>query len=163
MSRAPDKFASAYQFPNRLVMHGVAQTVSGFYVAHEPYLSLPTGISLDEIGSVILSVLDGFKIDYPRPTNWPELTKKFLQDMRVKSNRKLQEDSILCNIAQYGECFEFIPTHNGGTRGDKKGFSPIPGGEFSIPGFLLKKDLGGALQRSFELCTSVYKVPKSPE
>ena len=148
------KYATAYLFPDRLIVHSLTHTDFGLF-ACEPFQRLDRDVSPEEIARCIGSSLDAFRTQRDMP-NAKELRKSFLAGMGVKSNAQLQRTAICVGISQ-GAGLEFEPTHNGGTTGDSKGFQPIPGLEpLRVSIDSLPAEIGAVLLKAFSLCTSVY-------
>jgi hypothetical protein len=153
----PKKSASGYRFTDRLVLHSRAQTPAGFYIACEPYLTLPRDATAEEVGRAVQSVLNGFRADIPQPSNFKQNTADFIRGVGAKSQKKLQESSIFCSIREQDGKLEFIPYHNGGTSGDSQGFQPIAGAKILLASDSALNEIGIALFKSFALCTTIYE------
>jgi hypothetical protein len=157
MSRPqPDTIASGYSFLDRIVLHSLGQTPAGFYIACEPYVTLPREAPPEDIGRAVQTVLYGYQAEVPQPVDWKQFTAVFVRGLGAKSHKKVQESSMSCGISQRQGRLEFNPTHNGGTSGDGKGFQPIAGAHFSIPASAAPSEIGEALLRGFGLCTTIY-------
>lgn len=152
----PGKFASAYRFPDRIVLHSLAQMPSWIMITCEPYLALPRDAAAEEIGRAVHTVIAGFRPDAPDPADFKQVTADFVRGVGAKSHKQLQETAISCSIKELDGQLEFQPSHNGGTSGDTKGFQPISGAQFSLPANSSPADIGAALLRCFDLCTTIY-------
>jgi hypothetical protein len=151
------KIASAYKFSDRLVLHSQARTPAGFDIACEPYLTLSLEAATEEVGCAVHSVLAGFRPEIPQPKNLKQVTVEFLFGIGVKSNKKLQESSVCCGIAEQDGNIEFQPKHNGGTSGNSKGFRPIPNAKISLPANSPYAEIGAVLLKGFSVCTTIYQ------
>lgn len=154
-----NKIASAYKFSDRFVLHSQARTPAWFYIACEPYVTLSTSVTTEEIGAAAQTVLTGFRAEIPQPTDFKQVTADFVRGVGAKSHKKLQETSICCGINEQDGKIEFKPTHNGGTSGDSKGFQPIAAEKISLPSNASTTEIGSALLKAFSLCTTVYAQP----
>jgi hypothetical protein len=152
----PNTTASAYRFADRIVLHSQGRTPSWIYVACEPYVTLSPGAAAEEVGRAVRSVLDGYRADAPQPTDWKQVTAGFVRGLGTKSNKQIQQDSICCGIREQEGQLVFGPTHNGGTSGDAKGFQPIKRAQVAIRTDAPDSEIGAALLRGFDLCTTVY-------
>jgi hypothetical protein len=149
--------AAARRLTDRLILHSHAQKPAGFYIACEPYLTLPTDATTEQVGHAVQSVLAGFRTDIPQPSDWKHVTADFIRNIGVKSHKKLQESSIFCGIEEQNGKIEFVPSHNGGTSGDTKGFQAISGAKISLAANSATDEIGTALLKGFSLCTTIYE------
>jgi hypothetical protein len=153
----PNKVASAYGFADRLVLHSQGRTPSWIYVACEPYAKLSRDATAEEVGRAVRSVLEGYRPDAPQPADWKQVTTAFVRGLGAKSNKQIQESSICCGIRDQEGQLVFEPTHNGGTSGDAKGFQPITQARVSVRADAPATEIGAALLRAFDLCTTIYE------
>jgi len=150
------RFASAYRFPDRIVLHSSAQLPSWALIACEPYLTLPRDAATEDMGKAVQAVLAGFRVEMTGPVDLKDVTANFVRGVGAESHKQLQMTSISCNISERDGRLEFQPNHNGGTSGDTKGFQPISGTQFSLAANSSPAEIGAALIRCFSLCTSIY-------
>jgi hypothetical protein len=153
----PNKAASAYRFADRIVLHSQARTPAWFYIACEPYLRLSREASPEEVGRAVRSALDGYRPDIPQPSDLKQVTAAFVRGLGARSNKQIQQSSICCGIRDQEGQLVFEPTHNGGTRGDAKGFQPTKEGRVSVRADAPAAEIGAALLRGFDLCTTIYE------
>ena len=153
-----DKIDSAYRFPDRIVLHGTGRLVSWMCIACEPYVTLGRNASAEELGQAVKRVIEGFRAQMPDPSDWKEVTAGFVRGVGAKSHKQLQQTSICCGLSEKAGQLEIQPNHNGGTSGDSNGFQPIAGATFTIPFSAPPAEVGPALLRGFNLCTSVYET-----
>jgi hypothetical protein len=152
----PGKFAGAYRFPDRIVLHSQGRLPSWAMIACEPFLTLPRDANPEEVGRAVQSVLAGFRAEITDSPNLKDVTAAFVRGVGAKSHKQLQETSISCGIREREGQLEFQPEHNGGTSGDTKGFQSISGAQFSLPANSAPAEIGAALLRCFALCTTIY-------
>jgi hypothetical protein len=149
------KFASAYLFPDRLVIHSQLHTPYGMF-ASEPFQGLDRDASPGEIGRCIGVALQSSRSQSDMPMG-KEFAKWYLKGMGVKSNAQLQRTALNVGIIQLESNLEFSPTHNGGATGDSKGYFPISGqSPLCIAIDASPAEIGATLLKAFSLCTSVY-------
>src|SRR5262245_3011776 len=102
MSRPqPDRIAAAYRFADRIVLHSQGRTPAGFYIACEPYLTLPAHTPSEDVGRAVQTVLNGYQAEAPQPTDLKQVTAAFVRGLGAKSHKRLQESSISCDISQW--------------------------------------------------------------
>lgn len=153
----PGKFASAYRFPDRMVLHSQARLPGWALIACEPYLALPRDAAAEDVGHAVRAALAGYRAEMSEPVELKQVTAAFVRGVGAKSHKQLQENSISCSIKELDGWLEFQPSHNGGTRGDTKGFQPISGTQFSLAADSAPAEIGTALVRCFALCTTIYE------
>ena len=117
---------------------------------------------LIDIGQAIVEALNESKLesDLEEPITSEEMAKQrkyLLKTAKVTSHRKLVQNSVYCDICRNGNSFEFTPTHNGGTRGDKKGHQFLRK-SIVVPGIASYEELGSAFLECISLCTSIYNT-----
>ncbi len=153
----PGKFASANRFPDRMVLHSEAREPGWALIACKPYLTLRRDASAEDVGRAVQTVLAGYRAELPESADLKQFTAAFVRGVGAKSHKQLQESSISCSIKELDGRLEFQPYHNGGTRGDTKGFQPISGAQFSLAADSAPAEIGIALVRCFALCTTLYE------
>jgi hypothetical protein len=155
--------AAAYRLRDRIVIHAEAKAGEfGPTMGTAPFLTLPPAAVPEEVGAGILAALDAYRSGVPVPTK-PDLdftNRSVYRAAGGSSNRKLLEASLYCRVSEDRDLFQYLPYHNGGTRGNRKGFQP----KLPMEWLLVRKpataaELGEALARAFELCTTVYDSP----
>jgi hypothetical protein len=129
---------------------------AGFYVACDPYLTISLDAANDDLGRAVRASLEGYRSEIARPSDWKQLRVSFVEGLGAKSHRQLQQYAINCRIVEWERELEFQPTHNGGTKGDSKGFQPISGTSFMVAAGATAAEIGTALVRGFDLCTTTY-------
>jgi hypothetical protein len=155
--------AGAYRLRDRIMLHAEAKTGEfGPTLGVAPFLTLPLDAAPEEIGAGILAALDAYRSGVPEPTesDYDVANRSLYRAAGVSSNRKLLEASLYCRISEDRDHFQFLPYDNGGTRGNRKGFQP----KLPLEWLLVRKpataaELGEALARAFELCTTIYDSP----
>lgn len=118
----------------------------------EPYIVLPTPVSVVELGKAINQVLDHSHDGVSHPQSWEALAVPRLAAAGVKSEAAFQKQASLISVIADGQTVTFTPHHNGGATGPDKGFSPID--ECAIRVDLKPQELWGeAALQVFEHCT----------
>jgi hypothetical protein len=84
------------------------------------------------------------------------MRRAFVRGVGAKSHQQLQQTAVKCGIYVREERIEIEPTHNGGTRGDTKGFMPIMESLVTVARDASPEEVGAALIQGFDLCTSVF-------
>lgn len=160
-----EQLASAFRLSDRIIVHSNAQAEAGFWVSTEPYFTLDADASAPEIGEALARALSesrtGFSV---AKMDMQAVMKPLLRAARVRSWRRFVQQAVCCNITyEPSQGFQIDPTHNGGTRGDSKGFQFRPSRRIVVASEAAAEELGSALLRGFEACTSVYHVDEVDE
>lgn len=84
--------------------------------------------------------------------------KKIIREYGYKNKREICKDALFLNVSIYNDNIHITPSHQDGlctytTAIDKNGDSV----EFEYPVNLSYKELGEAVMKGFEYCTSIYK------
>jgi hypothetical protein len=147
------KYASAYQFTDRVVIHPQIHTPYGLF-SSEPYQQLVPNASPEEIGRCVVDALRASKSQEEMPGG-KDFAKQYLKSMGVKSNAELQRAAkYQVHIAEQSQNIELHPRHNGGASGDTKGYRPIPGlSPLTVTVAAPPAEIGAALLKAFSLCT----------
>ncbi len=155
--------AAAYRLRDRIVLHAEAKAGEfGPTIGAAPFLTLPPDTAPEEVGAGILAALVAYRSGVPSPTesDYDVATRSLYRAAGVGSNRRLLEASLYCRVSESQDVLQYLPYNNGGTRGNRKGFQP----KLPMEWLLVRKpattaELGEALARAFELCTTVYDSP----
>jgi hypothetical protein len=152
-------YASAYQLPDRLIIHGISITDTGFGIDSEPYIILRVDAIPDEIGQAILSVLSNTKTGIPF-VNIPSYKRiqPLLKAASVTSYRQFLQKAIHCSINRNDISIVLCPSDNGGTKGDHKGFQYRPDLKITLVSDPTTDQIGHALMNAFKACKSIYEV-----
>lgn len=151
---ADSKYANAYLFVDRLVIHSQLHTPFGLF-ASEPFQRLDRHAPPDEVGRCISIGLNLSRHEPDKP-HGKEFAKFYLKAMGVKSNGELQRTALCVGLSQLSGNIEFRPTHNGGAVGEGKGYGPIPNlSPLTVASDAPPAEIGNTLLKAFQLCTSV--------
>ncbi len=150
--------ASAFRMNERFVIHSDSKTEVGVYVASEPFIVLDIQASPGEIGEAVLRALLASKAGIVFPADLKPIDKKLFKAAKVSSHRQFQQSAIHCGISKTSTGIQIDPSHNGGTRGDKKGFQYRPERRLIVRLEDSPEQLGLALLRAFDACTSIYET-----
>jgi len=149
------KYANAYLFADRLIVHSYLQTPYGSF-AIGPFQRLDRSAPAEEVGRSVLAALAA-SIEQKEMPPGKETTKIFLAGVGVKSNAQLQRGATSVGIRQTPTELEFTATHNGGTAGDQKGFQPLRNSSpLRLPAVASLTEIGTALMDAFGRCTTIY-------
>jgi hypothetical protein len=100
----------------------------------------------------LIAMLDLYKDDYPHPQDWKAFSQSFLKAAGLRSWRTLQLGSRCCMIERTATLLQIVPTRNGGTTGDDKGFHALADSTIELPSTSDPARLGAALLFAFDRC-----------
>lgn len=146
--------ASIYQLPDRLLVHPSRYTEAGFRVSGEPYVSIQKDASEESIGSEILNALAQSKGVVPTPTDWKSHSASLHAAAGVKSATAFQKSAKLVTVEMSEKTITLEPTHNGGTKGDTKGFYGKPEKKLFLPVNTSAGELGLRVREALGQCTT---------
>ena len=141
-----------YQLKDRVLIHPWQQTTMGLGIASEPYVSLPLDADARALGDSVLNALSLSGRTVPHPTSWKGLGTARLNAAGVKSEKAFQQGARSLSAERGAQGFRIEPSRNGGTKGDLKGFEPLPELSLSLPLTSSAETLGAAIRACFEKC-----------
>jgi hypothetical protein len=144
--------AAVYQLKDRVLIHPWQQTTMGLSIASEPYVSLPLDADAAALGDSLLTALSLSGRTVPHPTSWKRLGAARLSAAGVKSERAFQLGTRSLMAQREAQGVRLEPSRNGGTKGDAKGFAPLPEFSMSLPLTSSARTLGTAVRACFERC-----------
>lgn len=145
--------AAAYVLGERIVVVG-QKGHGGYYLVGSPALGGSLSDEDDALGRIARAALQGYEPNIPPDSpRGRDLMKPVLQAVGAKSNRQLQEEGRHCWIEDTPTGFVILPTHNGGNRGEQRGFSFLEDRAVRAGRDASDAELGSGLRRAFELCT----------
>ena len=144
--------AAIYQLKDRVLIHPWQITTMGLGIASEPYVSLPLDADTRTLGESVLKALSLSGRTVAHPTSWKELGTARLTAAGVKSEKAFQSGARSLSAERAAQGIRIEPSRNGGTRGDAKGFAPLPELSLSLPLTASAESLGAAILACFERC-----------
>ena len=112
------KHANLYLRQDLFIVAASSETTVGVWIETAPYFKLTTSASDEELGTAILSALQGSKRDVPHPTDWKNLQKPVYDFAGVRSWRSFVKGTTFVTLSDQSGCIamaSYIPL---GTRGD---------------------------------------------
>ncbi len=148
---------SAHLLPGRIAIITHGREAGGAYL-ESGCVILPLPASDESLGAAVLQSLDDFQFPFD-PPDYQAIRKNQLKAFGVRSETELHAQALHCSFVRRPEGFQFEPSHNGGSRGDEKGFRPLPEANFTLPLTSTPSELGAALRKAFSLSTTVNDRP----
>ncbi len=117
--------ACAYRLRDRFLFHPESETTAGVWLATAPYVSAPLDSGPGTLGEAIAAALAASVSGVPHPISWAGLTKPRLDAAGSKSEAIFMRGARLVSVSQDGTTMTLEATHNGGAKGETKGFSEL--------------------------------------
>ena len=140
-----------YRFPDRYLVHPICRTTDGLGVASAPYQVLATDASSETVGQAIFAVLEEAHRVVVHPKDWKAHAVPRHAAAGVKSEAAFQRKAQLVTLEWETGQLQVVPHHNGGTRGDAKGFHRINERAIGLAE-TLPEFIGEAVHRAFTSC-----------
>lgn len=147
------RHASIYQLPDRILVNPSCLTEAGFLLAAEPYVVFSLEASNEAIGRAVLDALSSSEKVLPTPTDWKAYSAIRHKAAGVKSEITFQLKAKLVSVEASADGISFEPTHNGGTKGDEKGFHGKRELRVRIPSSSEPQEIGSQLLLALRKCT----------
>lgn len=145
--------ASVYRFKDRILLHPNCSTNAGVLLSTAPFEVLPLEASDHQLGLAVSAALASSSRVVAHPADWKVAALPRLAAAGVKTEQAFQRLSSLVQILFDGTSFQLEPTHNGGSKGDLRGFHAIPGSKIILPLAIQPDALGAELRRALALCS----------
>lgn len=144
--------ACAIRLKDRWLVHPELKSVSGIFVASEPYQSLPNDADPIALGNAVRSALALAQRTIPNPPDWKALSVPRLAAAEVKSEAALQRQSQLIRITAEAAKIVLTPTRNGGASGSDKGFHHLEAATMAVASNCTDRELGETLRDALSKC-----------
>lgn len=156
----PGMAASCFRYREDIFLCASCLTGAGFHFDAEPWRKLQSQQSDEALGCALRTVLGGSERVIPTPDRegMRRSRKELLRAAGMRSERQLQMQSVCVLVVRSKASLQFIPSRNGGTRGDRKGFHHLNDAMLALPVNAPSTVLGATLRAAFERCTSVYEM-----
>jgi len=145
--------AAVYRLRDRVFMHPWQRTTLGLGIASEPYVSLPLDAGDAELGAAVLNALSLSRGTLPHPESPRGLQAARLKAAGVRSEKAFQSDALSLTVELLDRTIRIVPSRNGGTSGESKGFHGLPDRSVSLPFDAGARELGAAICECFERCS----------
>lgn len=149
------KSVSAFRLCDRIFVHPNCLTTAGLHIAAPDYLSLPLDAEPEAVGQAVSAALERSSAIVPHPVSWTGLAKPRLQAAGSKSEAAFVRGARLVEVSMDNAALRLVATHNGGSKGDGKGFSPLPPSAMTLPINATRTAIGVAFLEMVACCTGV--------
>ncbi len=134
-----------------LLFNSDFQTVTGLWLASEPFIRIDKNSSLKLIVETLFEVLNSSRVGILHPTDWTGSTKAYVHSMGYKSLKKLYEDAKSLTISKEGSVIEFFPYRVEFER-SKKYFAGIPNSSVKVDSSESVERIYAALMEAISRC-----------
>jgi len=135
-----------------LLVEPNCQTVTGLWVSADPVARLTRTVSPAELGAVVRRALAESRRGMPNPTNWREFPSGLLRAAGLRSWNALQRSAARCQIEAGSAAIRVLPSHNGGTRGEGRGYHSLEELAVGVPANATDEELGAAVLSAIAVC-----------
>jgi len=147
--------ACAYRLRDRYLFHPESSTMSGGWLATAPYVSAPLDSGPETLGEAIAAALAASVSGVPHPTSWTGLSKPRLDAAGARSETAFTHGTRLVSVSLRATTIALEATHNGGTKGQNRGFSELPASAKKLPAATRLGELGAAFCEMLSRCSGV--------
>ena len=153
--------AACYSYDDSLFLCAICEVRDGPGVQWEPFRRLSSDEADDALGHALAQILErsGRVLDIKNPSDLRDARSKQLRAAGFSSERNLQRRAVFCHVERLVDSVRVTPTHNGGNRGDEKGFHDLEEAAISIPCPATSSELGAALRAALRKCTGQIDAP----
>ena len=152
-----EKVVTVVFWSDKILLHQCLKTKAGFWMGVQPYFLIGAQSSAKEIGNNILKILEKPSYIIPTPkfdSNNKNKSNLKLKAANVKSEKEFIDGAKNIQIYLKNDILSFIPTKNGGLKGEGKGFRELI--ELAIVEKYLKDpiDIGNTTLQIKEKCVN---------
>jgi hypothetical protein len=154
MSKAspPGQFASVYRIDDRLIVHSMDRAKSGVWIGGEFVVALPSVGAGTELGAAVRKALVEARQNVPHPSDWRDAGRVVLDASGKKTWRALQKAAVLVEVRRDLSTIRVVPTRNGGTAGDDRGFHELTDRELVLRLEASSNEIAEAVLAALEAC-----------
>ena len=144
--------AAVYQLRDRVFIHPWQRTTLGLGMASGPYVSLPLDAEAAALGDAVFAALSGSAVNVPHPESPKGLQAARLKAAGVRSEKAFQSGARNLTVERLDRTIRILPSRNGGSSGESKGFHGLPELGLSLPFASSAEELGNAVLEGFKRC-----------
>jgi hypothetical protein len=122
-----------------------ARTTDGLWLSADPVSRLPKTASAAELGAAVRSALAASRQNIPRPTDWRSFPSSLLRVAGCRSWNALQRSAARCEVEANASAIRILPSRNGGTQGDDRGYHSIAELALTVPTSASDQEVGAAI------------------
>ena len=138
--------------------HRTRWEIAGYWIASGEVDVQGEDASDESLGRAALAALARSRVEVDPPPRGAKLEEGLFRAMGVRSRRASAEGTLACQISREGATLRIHPMHNGGTAGDMRGYSAVPGKVIELPSDSSTADVGASIRTALEQATAVPAV-----
>ena len=141
-----ERLAGVFVRRDDFVIETKCQAEAGFWVSADPVTLLAKSAADAQLGAAVRSALSASCRGIPNPTDWSNFPSSLLRVAKVRSWNALQRSAALCQVEADDAEVHVLPTINGGTRGDNRGYHSLQELAVIVPFDSSDDQLGAAVR-----------------
>jgi hypothetical protein len=138
--------------PNDFIVQPTLCTTMGLYVSGEPITVITRAAPPSRVGEAVRGALEVSMAVIPHPTDWRAFSAPLLTAAGVRSWNAIQRSARHCRVEATGAVIRIIPSRNGGTAGEDKGYHPLVDQAIVLPADCTDEQLGIAVEDGATNC-----------
>lgn len=145
--------ATIYRIEGGYLLYAESKTISGFYIASEPFIRIHKNEVKDKIIESIKNILNHVRTErVPDPNDWKKYNKDFLQRTGLKSLKQLNKSEVKnLSIVREEDQIIFTPTKH--LEKPDEGFSHKGKEEAVIVSYSApNQEIAEAIELAFDKC-----------
>jgi hypothetical protein len=141
-----------YARQNDFVIRPESRTISGVWIGWEPVQVLTCETDMTSLAQAIQSALATSREGVAHPVDWKAVSQPLFKAAKIKSWNALQNSAKMVGIEMSDAELRIVPSRNGGTSGDDKGYHSLPEKAIVLTAGCSEEQLGSALSQALEFC-----------
>jgi hypothetical protein len=146
------RLAAMYSRQKDFVIQTECRTTAGVWIGSEPVQVLANESDIATVAQAVRIALAASRDGVAHPTDWKAVLQPHLNGAKIKSWSAFQKSAKMVGIEMSGAELRIVPSRNGGTSGDDKGYHPLPEAAIVLATGCSDAELGSALRQALELC-----------
>jgi len=146
------RLAAIYARQNDFVIQPESRTTFGVWIGWEPVQVLGRETEMTTVGQAIRDALVASRDGVVHPTDWKAVLQPLFKGAKIKSWNAMQKSAKMVGIEMSDAELRIVPSRNGGTAGDDKGYHSLSEKAIVLAGDCSAEQLGSALSQALELC-----------
>ncbi len=141
-----------YARQNDFIIQPESLTTNEMWIGGEPVQVLPCETDMTTLGQAIQNALAASQDGVAHPTDSKAVLQPLFKGAKIKSWNALQKSAKMVSIEMSAAELRMVPSRNGGTSGDDKGYNHLPEKAIVLAAGCSPEQLGSALSQALELC-----------
>jgi len=146
------RHAVMYARQKDFVIQPESRTTAGVWIGWEPVQVVGCETDIATVAQAVRIALAASQDRVAHPTDWKAVLQPILNGAKVKSWNALQISAKMVGIELLDAELRIVPSRNGGTSGDDKGYHSLPETAIVLTTGCSDEELGLALSQALALC-----------